>query len=463
MARRTTPVDLPPLDDDELAMSRRPSLVHWARLLLRTAWRRKAVALVVLVAVLAATVAYFVLSPPVYLVEAKVLAQRQQALPSVVRPVYDDLPTRSAWEMIHRRENLVAIVRQAILRGNPSDAAVSVPETGVDDGVAAMFRRRGAAPSEESAEDVLVRILDKHLGVAVLDGTITISLYWRDAQQAYDIVQAALHNFLEARHVQEVTSIDEVISVLEARAAALHEDLETATEQARKRAMQPPRITTPRVRQASQELVRLQSLHEAKLRAIQDVEEFRRRRLADLQAQLDQARNTLSDAHPTVIALRKDIGALAIESPQMQALREEEQKVRRQVADRAAQEGLQAPVGAAAAPIVEVGTRSEEDPRVREARVQYEQMLARVNAAKVELDAARAAFKYRYNVIWPPQVPSEPDGPNPKKVFVLGGFAALVLALGAAAAPDLLRGRIVERWQVEKELGLPVLGEIPQD
>jgi capsular polysaccharide biosynthesis protein len=83
-----------------------------------------------------------------------------------------------------------------------------------------------------------------------------------------------------------------------------------------------------------------------------------------------------------------------------------------------------------------------------------------VNAAQVEREAARAAFKYRYSVVWPPQVAREPVSPNPKKVFAVGGFAAVVLALLAVVGPDLLSGRIFERWQVERGLRLPVLGDM---
>ena len=44
---------------------------------------------------------------------------------------------------------------------------------------------------------------------------------------------------------------------------------------------------------------------------------------------------------------------------------------------------------------------------MRELRLQYEQMAARLMSARVDLDAARAAFKYRYKVIWPPEIPTE--------------------------------------------------------
>jgi uncharacterized protein involved in exopolysaccharide biosynthesis len=91
--------------------------------------------------------------------------------------------------------------------------------------------------------------------------------------------------------------------------------------------------------------------------------------------------------------------------------------------------------------------------------LQYEQMAARLTSAHEELDAARASFKYRYNVIWPPEIPHEPFSPRPAKVFGVGLLLALSLSLLAAALPDLLSGRIVQRWQVERELNLTVLGE----
>src|SRR5206468_1114555 len=42
----------------------------------------------------------------------------------------------------------------------------------------------------------------------------------------------------------------------------------------------------------------------------------------------------------------------------------------------------------------------------------YNSLLDRIDSARIELDTARAAFKYRYNVIKPPQVPRKPIKPN---------------------------------------------------
>ncbi len=441
-------------DLDELDTRHGVTPLHWLLLALGAAWRRKVVAVGVFAIAVGSVVAYYSSRTPQYRVETKILAQRQNALPSVVRAAYDEQPTRSVWETVHRRENLVALVRQARLV--PADAA------------AAGERPRGADPgsgvgAEAGPEDDLVRLLDRRLSVTADAGTITISLDWADPRVAYDIVEAALRNFLEARHVQEITAIDEVLSVLQGRAAALRKTLDDAIEDARRRAPRSAPVAAPRVRVPSEELARLQSLLEAKQRAVRDVEELRLRRVAEIQAQIDSARNTLSDAHPTVIGLRKELEAGSRESPLVQTLRDDERKLRKEYSDRLRQEGFHGAVAPAAAqlpPPPVPATSEEDDPAVRQARLQYEQVAARVNMAQVELDAVRAAFKYRYEVIWPPEFPTEPVSPNPLKIFGAGVLAALLLAFGAAVAPDLWAGRIVQRWQLERALDLPILGEV---
>jgi uncharacterized protein involved in exopolysaccharide biosynthesis len=452
--------DFDEIDEDaEPGEARRPKLKDWLVLLMGAALRRKVLFLAVLVAGMGAVVTYYMLKTPVYRVEAKILAQRQQVLPSTLRGAADDNPTRTAWELIHRRENLIALVKA----GNLLDGAAAPKPRRMPS-----LRRGDAEPVDPM--DQMVKVLDRMLVVFAEEGTINISLDWPDANQAYRIVDAALQNFVEARHVQEVTAIDEVLSVLRARAAKAREDLDRVTDDVRREVVEGTAKTTgaprPAVRGTSEELVRLKSLLESKVRAIQDVEDFRRRRLADLHAQLDEKRNTYSDAHPAVIQLRQDIDALSRDSSQVDQLRLEEQKLRQEYQAKLAQEGVPEPDPASAtvrasAPrgLPRSNTPVEDDERVRDARFQYQQIVERVNVAQLELDAVRAAFKYRYNVIWPPQIPKDPVSPNPKKIFGAGSIAALLLALLAAAAPDLRSGRILQRWQVERGLGLPILAE----
>ncbi|ACG74106.1 lipopolysaccharide biosynthesis protein [Anaeromyxobacter sp. K] len=434
--------------------------LDWLRLTVRAARRRKVVAIAVFSCAFALSLAFAATRKPVYRVYTTILAQRSSALPSAARVMFEDLPTRSAWEIIHRRENLVAIVKETNLAAGASGTVEPDLRTRVK---RALGIGRASTPMDPL--DRLVLVLDKELEVSTEEGTITIKLDWPDPRQAHAVVQAALQNFLESRHVQEVTAIDEIISVLRGRAAVLRKNLDEVMADVQHRRPPPARSTAaPVAAGPSEELVRLQSLLASKQRAIEDLENFRRRRIAEVEAQLQQALNALSEVHPTVIGLRQELAAASRESPQIGTLREEERKLRAQVIDRAAREGTTPSAAAFSAPLAASDTtRTGDDPRVVEARAQYEQMNQRLGAAQVELEAARAAFKYRYNVVWPPQVPQSPSGNSRLEVALAGLLFSLALGLAVAAAPDIVRGRIMQRWQVERSLELPVLGEMRRE
>ncbi len=73
---------------------------------------------------------------------------------------------------------------------------------------------------------------------------------------------------------------------------------------------------------------------------------------------------------------------------------------------------------------------------------------------------ARAAFKYRYRVLYPVKLPKKPAKPN-VPVFLGGGLMlAMLLGVAAAVITDLAGGRVLEAWQVERQLGLPVLAVV---
>jgi hypothetical protein len=454
------------LDDrDDPAAAAEVGLLDWGGYVLGAARRHVIIALAVFVAALAGMVVLYARKVPLYRVEAKILVQRAQAMPSVVRSLFEDAPGRSAWELVHRRENLVAIIQQTKLLEVPARRPVNGLRKLADD---ALQTVKGGARGEEDPLETMIQLLDKHLLVLAEEGTIVIQLDWPDPMQAYAVVQTALQNFLEARHVQEVTAMDVVISVLEERTAAARNELDAAVDAARRRRpgavvrLAPPAPARP----MSEELVRMRSLLESKQRALQDLEEYRRRQLVDLQAQYDQARNTLSEEHPTVQGLRQQLDSMTRESPQVETLRREEVELRKAYTERVAREG-----GAAAPTSPAVVTTSQEpsaaavdeDERVRGASRQFEDMNGRLSAARVERDAAQAAFKYRYNVIWPPQVPREAINVNPAKYLGLGLVVAVLAALAAATAAEVLRGRVTQRWQLEQTLRIPVLGELKRD
>ena len=100
--------------------------------------------------------------------------------------------------------------------------------------------------------------------------------------------------------------------------------------------------------------------------------------------------------------------------------------------------------------------------RLRSELTQLESVLERTDGARIELAVSEAAFKYRYVVIRPAQLPKEPVKPNVNLVLAAGFVGSLLLALAVVVGKDLLSNQILEPWQVERQLGLPVLGALGQ-
>ncbi len=447
-----------------------PTPLDWARFVLAAVGRRRLLVTLLVLAGAATLVVYYRSRTPMYRVEARILAQRLQALPSIVRPTgLDESPTRSAQDFIRRRESLVAMVSQAKLDFSRPPGGESGP-----DGLLARIQKalhlEVAGPENTDPMEAMVRRVEQALKVQIEEGSIVVQVDWPEPNQAFLLAQAALQNFLEGRHLQEVTTIDESVSMLEARVETLRAELRAAiAETSRNPPRPPPGEGTGPTRQvpglpaqASEELVTLKSQLDAKERAIRDVDEFRRRRLMELQSQLDAQLGVYSEAHPIVIGLRHDLESLSQESPQIAILREDEKRLRKDYTERLAAEARLRgqPAPPPYVPRAAVTSSTDEPERVKDARLRYQRMVDRMGAAQLELDAARASFKYRYDVSWPARVPKDPFGPNPRKIFGLGGFLVILGSFLAAALLELRGGRVTQRWQVERGLKLRILGEL---
>ena len=83
--------------------------------------------------------------------------------------------------------------------------------------------------------------------------------------------------------------------------------------------------------------------------------------------------------------------------------------------------------------------------------------MARVDEAKEELDFTRAAYKYRYSVFTPAEVPKKPKKPTALLVGAGSVLAAALLAILLAAASDMATGLVVESWQVRRQLKIEIL------
>lgn len=410
---------------------------------------------------------------------------------------------KGATEFVVRHENLEAIIKQTDLVRLYLERRQPIIK--LKDAI--MEKIRGPV-SEKSLYGGLVWTLEEKLK-AVTEGTsLTIGVEWPDAQSAALIVDAAQNNFFEVRHIAEISTISEYISILEGHASRLRGEVDSLAQQIRQlkenkrsetlakfkgTAPEKPAsaggetrvVTAPRPRPSlvpDEETVRLKVLLEAKQRAIAELEDFRNRRVLELQTKLADLKQKFTDQHPQVLDAKQNIASLSHETSQVTALRAEvkqiEADVRRRTGLPDAPSGggtmvIRTP-GEAAAPtaaplpaditnLLQDVKEEDLDPAVtaqfRYAVENYSSIRGQISAARVDLDTSQAAFKYRYKVVVPPEAPDKPM--KPKIPLVIGGglFLALVISLLSAIIAELRSDRIVEDWQVQ-QIALPLLAEL---
>jgi hypothetical protein len=90
----------------------------------------------------------------------------------------------------------------------------------------------------------------------------------------------------------------------------------------------------------------------------------------------------------------------------------------------------------------------------------YEEVLSRIDSAKVELDITRAGYKHRYTVIAPAEVPRTPKKATARALGAASIVAAALFAILLATGLDMLPGKVIEPWQVRRRLKLDVIGEL---
>jgi hypothetical protein len=98
--------------------------------------------------------------------------------------------------------------------------------------------------------------------------------------------------------------------------------------------------------------------------------------------------------------------------------------------------------------------------KLQAASMKYNELLSRIESANIELEVTRASFKYQYTVVRPPELARSPSKPNLALVILAFSVLSLLLMIFLPGSIDLLRGRFVEHWQMERALGLPLLGEL---
>lgn len=438
--------------------------------------------------------------PRIYNSEVKLLAQRALVLPALSNPGRQlpseaDNPTSNVTASIMRRDNLIALVKEANLVERWH--ATRSPALRLKD---RLFALLSGPPHEEDEVRGLAQTLEKRMTVLTDESTVTISIDWNEPQLAYELVKLVQKNFVEARYDSQVTMVQDAIAVLEEHAKAELEQVDSALAAYQEgraggelvpaspgSALTAPRAPIPQRAQIASAIAAappapavdpdLTRALDEKRRQIRALEDSRQRTLESLKQQLVQAQLTLTAMHPTVIALEQKIESFSEPPPELAKLKSEERQLMNQI--------VQATPVPSAAPsshtLPSIGPpldlrppiapkadskSGQQDPSLAPLRSQldaaiyrYQNVMANIESAKLELDITRAAFRYRYSEITPAEVARGPKKPIALLVGIASVIGGVLLAMLGAAAADWQTGRILETWQVRRRLKLEVLGE----
>ena len=473
-----------PKEEDEGGFDAR-RLADVAGYVLRVPRRQTTFFATALISSIALAALVFVLYPRTYSTEVKILAQRNLVLPALGNPNRTvpreaDNPTKNVADAILQHDNLVGLIKQVDLIDRWESSRPTLLR--VKDRLG--NRILGPQTEEEQLRSI-EGVLEKRLIVANDDTTITITSEWTDARMAYDIASAVEKNFIDARYDAEISVINDAIEILEQHADEEKNQFDDARndfESIELKLPKPKPAATAMAHGSPSHVASppvdpqlLQALQD-KRASIQQAEGLRAARIAELNRQLSDALVTYRPEHPTVVALKQKLADAQAEPPDLARLRNEERALIDKVAVNTpplaaaiahastgtpAASTIAALAGAGSSPLV------EEDPAVTVARMKLQQaaqkyadLETRIDGAKIELDIAKTAHKYRYNIVRPAEVSRRPSRPNAPVLFTGLIAMALFASFGGGVLREKRRGVIVEPWQVERTLGLPILGEL---
>jgi hypothetical protein len=462
---------------------------------LRAPGRRRRLATCMFAITAGLGLAVAVTMPGGYAAETKILAQRNLLTPALSNPSRQvpreaDNPTRNVADMILRHDNLVSLVKDLdLVRRHHASRSP-------------LIRLKDHLLGEKQSEDErlrgMVSALEKKLLVVTDDSTVTVSIEWSDPLLAYDLISRIEKNFLEARYDDEVAMISDAVAVLQGHSKEQLDQLDAALDEYQRVlaelgprsdrvAANPAAVVygRPRVSGGGGAPVdpQLMAALEEKRHQIKSLEEARQRELEMLQQQLMQAQLGLTSHHPTVIALQQKVDSLSHPLPELAQLKREERALMAQIAPPTPAPVKDAPPGAGtgqdariasnvpmavpATPDVPGTPHWDDNGRARLARSRlegaihnYQDIQARIDAANIELEIARTAFKYRYTVVKPPEIPKHPKKPIAIILGVASLLFGMLFAVAASVIADRRKGRILEEWQVRRRLQVDILGEL---
>ncbi len=407
--------------------------------------------------------------PPAYDVTSKIFVREGGSVTSTLasgrdRSIQVD-GKRGVQELILARDNLMSIVREAkLVDGWPRTRPL--PMRIKDRLSASLF----GPPSRRDMERAFVEMLELKITGVEENESIRFHSQWRDAQGAYDVARLVQRNFLAARAANDLGPIQRAIPFLEEQQLEADKAIETAvtrvqtaqTHGGNAPAPKPREVTSAPTTSAS--VVELGSLSKQLSEARREertlVEPWRRR-LTELKTQMVELSAGYTRDHPLIRQQEAKIAAASVVPEELTAARAKEAELMTKLAGL----GVVRP-GARGSDEEQADEVSPDDPQLAPVRARLfaalrksDDVAERLESARIELATAEADFRHRYVTVEEPEVPEKPMSRKQPLLFALVFAAAAVIGFLAGAVRELLKGRMVEPWQV-RALGLDVLAEV---
>ncbi|MCP4605960.1 MAG: hypothetical protein GY847_36515 [Proteobacteria bacterium] len=321
----------------------------------------------------------------------------------------------------------------------------------------------------------MLNILDDKLHVKVDQNVIIIAAEWHDPDTAKLLVEALMQSFLEEQRSRELREFNEPILILNKKLTeaktryhdAMGRSNDKKTEEQPKKDVYAKRkylskkhkIDVPPKNIDVEEIELELAL---KKEEIARLERTYKKRLQKAKNDLEELQITLGPQHPDYVKAARYYSILSSNPPRLGGLYTEEERLTRELENSQKSKVRIPRFNAIARPIKDNGKKDVSFQEYRQAEITYHTLVERLENARMELEAAEAAFNYRFRVTKPPEYPMRPLKPNSAKIILVGVFLGIFLGLFMAIFTDVRSGIILESWQLSRMLKIPVFGEIDE-
>ncbi len=349
-------------------------------------------------------------------------------------------PTTVALERVLQPLNVVALCEKtALLDGF---LAARSPLVQLKDRL--LTRIRGSSPKREDLSTALAEVVLDKVEVTVKGPTLNFEMKWVEPEGALRFIQALQASFLEAREQVEIEALLAALDVLRERKSRL------AVLESGLKGLKRERLAVPASSQRtpSADVALLKARQEGVRALIDDIEAQRRGQAEALRYAVQHVEGSAAEIADKMRELRSRLEQLEQPSPSLRALSQQESQL---------SQALDELGGSEEAAWATVSDDISPAQKLRAIEVKSLLLASRLEDLEFDRNLLHVAFAKRVVVLAPAALPKRPLKPNLLEVLLCGALAGVLLSLLAAVLIDLQSGLLVEPWQIQRELDLPVL------